>query len=268
MGVVRREGDWRLEKRDEGFYVISYQKEPQLKVYTPDYTESGLIGSDIGAVPVRDVGSYSEAEGLFEELAHGDPPTGTGIGNPGTQSPTGGDMDAWDTGADIGAESETELYDIDMPPGGIALVFLLAGGFILYTSGFAPQSMLFLIGSAFTLGGLAVLSWGGVIYRKDGLADATEFLLTVDDQSQTDTQESDVEKTPPLSESKKHQLIFDRADHQCEWCEDRFDHPHVHHIKPRSEGGPNDPSNLIVLSQTATIKPTAARFHGQNSRPR
>ncbi|MFP8958140.1 HNH endonuclease [Natrialbaceae archaeon A-CW3] len=42
-------------------------------------------------------------------------------------------------------------------------------------------------------------------------------------------------------------MYFERASQKCEWCDERVDHPEVHHIRPRSEGGPNTRSNLIVL---------------------
>lgn len=43
------------------------------------------------------------------------------------------------------------------------------------------------------------------------------------------------------------ELYFERANRKCEWCEEPIDSHETHHIKPRSEGGPNDPENLIVL---------------------
>jgi len=39
MGVVRREGDWRLEKQSEGVYEITFRREPQMKILTSQRTE-------------------------------------------------------------------------------------------------------------------------------------------------------------------------------------------------------------------------------------
>lgn len=96
-------------------------------------------------------------------------------------------------------------------------------------------------------GGVLIFAWAGVIYKTKGWAEAQEFLVTVDEDTAESTSSDTPEKTPPPSEKLKNELIFDRAGQQCEWCEERFDHPHVHHITPRREGGPNDPENLIVL---------------------
>ncbi len=55
------------------------------------------------------------------------------------------------------------------------------------------------------------------------------------------------EKTDPTPENLKNELYFERANQHCEWCEERVDTPEIHHIVPRSEGGKNTASNLIVL---------------------
>lgn len=63
-----------------------------------------------------------------------------------------------------------------------------------------------------------------------------------------------VEQTPPAPEKLKNDLYFDRANQCCEWCETWVDQPHVHHIKPRREGGPNNRMNLIVLCPNCHTK--------------
>jgi 5-methylcytosine-specific restriction endonuclease McrA len=54
-------------------------------------------------------------------------------------------------------------------------------------------------------------------------------------------------KTKPAPENLKNTLYFERAMQHCEWCNEWVDTPEIHHIIPRSEGGPNLAKNLIVL---------------------
>ncbi|QSG01563.1 HNH endonuclease [Natranaeroarchaeum sulfidigenes] len=243
MGVVRRENDWRLEKREDGLYEITYQKDLRMKILTPDYKQGMMDNPRLDAVPVREVGSYSEAEGLFEEMANGDAapvsgPTIVGSTATGTESTLGGELDS----GGFGSEEENNL-----PAGGLALVLIVAGVFVMRSAGFAPTSVVFLSGVVSAIIGVAIFAWAGLLYKKHGWSDALEFLITVDDDLTSSEETDKPEKTPPTPEKLKNRLIFDRAGQKCEWCEESFDHPHVHHIKPRREGGPNEPENLIVL---------------------
>lgn len=248
MGVVRREGDWRLEKRGEGLYEITYQKDVQMKVVTPDYNPGRFEDPMIDTVPVREVGSYTEAEGLFEEQAHGGDPGGFGLG--------GGDlMEPIDTGLDQSVERDLtavddELDEIDAPPGIVAIALVIVGGIVLTTQGWQPTEIVFQLGALMTVGGLLILAWGVIVGKSEGWDATAELLFESEDgnsSSRDPGSDPDVETTPPPSEKTKNALIFDRADQRCEWCEERFDHLEVHHIEPRSKGGSNDPSNLIVL---------------------
>lgn len=42
MGVVKRDGRWRLEKKKEGVYRITERKEVRAKIITGDYVASGF----------------------------------------------------------------------------------------------------------------------------------------------------------------------------------------------------------------------------------
>jgi len=245
MGVVRREGDWRLEKQDEGLYEITYEQQPQMKVLTGDYEAGMFDDPTLDPIPVREVDSFSEAKQLFEETAESGSPGGMGVMGGMSESPIGDDMEAPDDPLHFGGEVDDE--DVDLPPGGIALVLILAGGIALASLDYTIGSTVFFVSMALVVGGIAILGWAGVIYKTAGFGEAAEFLLTVDEEEAENAAESSTEKTPPTPEKLKNDLIFDRADQQCEWCEESFDHPHVHHIKPRREGGPNDPDNLVVL---------------------
>lgn len=264
MGVVRREGDWRLEKVEEGAYEITFDHEPQLKVITPDHHEQ--FGS-VDMLPVREVDSYAEAEGLFEEKAHGPDPFGGGGGGlfddtsdggllDGTSDGGGGFLDSSSTGGGgllSGEQStsssgdENDLEDIDAPPGVIGLAFIIVGLLVVYNEGFAPNSIIFKAGIGFAAIGLAVFGWGGYLYRSYGLEQASRFLFHTGDGKSTSGSTDPTEKTPPAPKDLKEELKFNRANHHCEWCGDRFDGLHVHHIEPRKEGGPNTRRNLIAL---------------------
>lgn len=243
MGVVRREGDWRLEKRDNGEYEITYQREVQLSVLTPDYQSGLLDNPGMGMVPVRTVGSYAEAEGLFEEKSQGGTPFG--MGGTGGPSLLADERSTVGTGLNHSG-SGIDFDDVDLPPGGFALVLMAMGALIVATADFAIGSTTFLVGALFVVGGLTILGWAGLIYRMEGWEKSREF-LTKGRKPSSSTNNDNSEKTPAPSQKIKDTLFFERANQECEWCGNHLDNAEVHHIKPRSEGGPNTAANLIVL---------------------
>lgn len=244
MGVVRREGDWRLEKRAEGVYEITYQNDPQVKVLTSDHRTDAFGGPLVERIPVREVDGYAEVEGLFEEKAHGPGPLGTGfIG--GSSMTTDQNLRGNDGPVFTG---EDDLVDVEeLPPGGFALSLILAGGLVLYVLNRPLSSLSSLFAIGMLLLGSAILGWGAVIFRRDGAGEAFTFLFNAEDRSEPIDSGYDTDRTPPLSQRKKDILYLDRADEKCEWCGDETNTPEVHHIKPREEGGPNTAENLIVL---------------------
>jgi hypothetical protein len=233
MGVVRREGDWRLEKRRDGVYEITFRREPQLKVYTSSDSVDRGMGM-IESSPIREVASYSEAERLFEEKAKGGAPMGM------TPSSSSGGS---------GASGSRESVDLnEFPPYGVGLVFLAAGGFMVYLFWNAENALGVPIGALFIVVGLTPFVYAGYLYRTEDWRAAFNYLIEADSDSSSErSTDGDTGKTPPLTQKSKQKLKFDRADHECEWCDEHHDHLEVHHIKPRSEGGPNEASNLIVL---------------------
>ncbi|WP_254764491.1 HNH endonuclease [Natrinema marinum] len=108
---------------------------------------------------------------------------------------------------------------------------------------------------------ILVLSVAGILYvvwgfnaakKESGLNTAVSWLFTeikLDGEIQSSSADSatTTEKTPPTPERLKNDLRLDRADGQCEYCDEEIDLLEVHHIQPRSEGGPNTRKNLIVL---------------------
>jgi hypothetical protein len=259
MGVVRREGPWRLEKEEEGHYSITHEKDTQAKVTTPDYSPGMMDDVSLAAVPVHKVDSSGEAKGVFEEYAEGGGQGGMDLllgGNTGTEgSKSGGDVELGGSG---GGTLDLESPDADLddgieniPPGGFAVALSLTGGLVLSVTGFAPDETMFLAGIAFVGVGFVIFAWAGFLFRKRGWDEAAEFLLTTEEEDQSSKpggkSESSTTKTPPAPEKIKRELIFERAEQECEWCGDFVDNLEVHHIEPRREGGSNDPQNLIVL---------------------
>jgi len=237
MGVVRREGNWRLNKLEDGLYEISHNKEPQERIVTPKYVDNTFGGIQSLGLPVHRVDSYSEAEGLFEERAHSASPGPTSLG------PSMGVSGQTDDPISRDLES---LEDIDdLPPGGVAIVMITGGAIFLWTMGLEFGSPAFLIGSGLLLAGISILAWALVV--SDDIASALSLLTTGENSDSKPDENESTDKTPPTPEKLKHDLFFDRANQHCEWCGTQIDQPEVHHIVPRSEGGPNDPSNLIVL---------------------
>lgn len=208
MGVVRREGDWRLEKRDQGVYEVTYREEVELKVLTPEYEPEVTAIPAVDVVPVREAGAYAEVEELFEERAEGGPPddfgtprsgtdgspsadrgraTGSGrvtstasgratSAEPGRTRSTGSGASA-STGPTLGLGTGSADGAFGrFPPAGFALVALLAGAVFVYSAGFALGSAAFLFGALLSLGGVAVFGWAAVLYRTRGPAAARAFL--------------------------------------------------------------------------------------------
>lgn len=259
MGVVRREGDWRLEKRRAGVYEITLEEQPQEVILTPEYSPDLVDTYTAGTLPVHHVDSYAEAEGLFEERAHsnrsgrvisstGNAPLNTGMAETSTAGgQLGQDLDAYPNDFEgLGDVEELSL-------GVLALLMIAVGALLVWTSEFQFGSTMFGIGGMFFAVGLAIVGWGIVV--TDDLTEAVEYLSTVHEDDSTDSKsDQDVQRTPPAPQSLKDELYFDRAEQTCEWCGDHLDHPEVHHIEPRNEGGPNEPKNLIVLCSNCHTK--------------
>lgn len=143
MGVVCRDGDWRLEKQDDGLYEVTYDGTAEVKIVTSDYSP-GMIDERYGiGVPVREVDSFSEVESLFEEKA---------------RSGGFGFSDSGITGSsDSGTADGDDLANLEgLPPGGFALALIGAGAYIMYISGFTIDSLSFLISAAMILIGIGI----------------------------------------------------------------------------------------------------------------
>lgn len=114
MGVVRRTGDWRLEKREEGVYEITFRSKPQLRVLTPKAPPYERNAMTFDALPIEEVGSYSEAEGLFEEMAHGPPPLGMQYSS-----------------EERSNQSDETIDWLELPAGFLGGILIILGGYFL-----------------------------------------------------------------------------------------------------------------------------------------
>lgn len=237
MGVVRREESWRLEKREDGIYEVTYQEQPELKIITSDYSQRGFVDERTDfSVPTEEVDSFSDAESIFENMVEGKSPV-EGAGGPVIGGGGASDIELSDSEGDLS----------DAPPAALLAGGLLAGGFLIAESGLATSSPMFLIGAALLILplGVGVLTYR--VYNDQGPSEAVDFLLNGADDEEGSGSDGEATKTPPAPENLRNDLYFERANRQCEWCDEPVDSPDVHHIKPRDEGGPNEPKNLIVL---------------------
>ncbi|WP_254763369.1 HNH endonuclease [Natrinema marinum] len=250
MGVVRREGEWRLEKVEEGLYDVTYDKTVEANIITSDYEPAVFNDRSAIGVPSYEADSPSEAKDIFDEIVANGSTSAISSFGPAV------DSNIENRGAELrysGGEVDENLADAleDLPPGGFALTLSLTGLIVLYSSSFTVGSPAFYLGSGMVMVGGAIFGWAAVLFSTSGAGEAWDFLTTVDSDEESSTTNSEsngeTKRTPPAPQSLKDELYFDRADQQCEWCGERVDQPEVHHIEPRSEGGPNKPSNLIVL---------------------
>lgn len=241
MGTVRREGDWRLEKRGDGVYEVTFRKEPQLEIVTADSNRRSTLDTGFSTIPLREVSTYQEAEGIFEDKAHGPPPLGMEASL--TQENGGGGLSS-----DMSAAEEIDLSEVT--PGELSVGLLIAGAAIIYVFWGTGNSTLLYSGIGLFSAGTLILGYSAYLFKTEDWGSAVAFLQRTGAGSHSETSSSsnsEPDTTPPAPESLKNDLIFERANSQCEYCGKQFDSPDVHHIVPRKEGGPNERSNLIVL---------------------
>jgi len=83
MGVVRREGKWRMSKVNDGLYEILERDQLIVEVVTDEYQGSGgVFGSGASTNPTIktiEVSDFSEAEDVFYEYAEGNRGGGLGL---------------------------------------------------------------------------------------------------------------------------------------------------------------------------------------------
>ncbi|MFB6200107.1 MAG: HNH endonuclease [Candidatus Nanohaloarchaea archaeon] len=152
---------------------------------------------------------------------------------------------------DLSSHPEEDINWREIPPIGALFAIILFAGYTLLENPISGD-MAYLNWVIAGFGIIGVLYFLYQTYRKyqeNGITRAVGWMITApaERDGTTSSTENQTEKVPPPSNSLKNELYFERADQQCEWCGEDIDAPEVHHITPRSEGGSNDRSNLIVL---------------------
>ncbi|MFB6200357.1 MAG: hypothetical protein ABEJ83_05725 [Candidatus Nanohaloarchaea archaeon] len=73
MGVVKRDGKWRLEKKKEGVYLVTERGEQKAKIITGEYEPSGPMNDERNDMmsQVIEVRDFEEAKKEFKSFASG-----------------------------------------------------------------------------------------------------------------------------------------------------------------------------------------------------
>jgi hypothetical protein len=83
MGVVRRQGKWKLSKVEDGLYEVKERDQSVVEIITDDYESGGgVLGGGATSNPAMktiEVSDFSEAEDVFEEYASGERDGGIGF---------------------------------------------------------------------------------------------------------------------------------------------------------------------------------------------
>ena len=67
MGVVKKDGKYRLEKKKGGVYLVTERKDPIVKIITSEYEANDIIDERIG-LDVREVREFKEAKKEFQNV--------------------------------------------------------------------------------------------------------------------------------------------------------------------------------------------------------
>lgn len=138
------------------------------------------------------------------------------------------------------------------------MVFFLVGGVLLTQTSTGNKMMIF-IGGTFLAVGLGIFGAAAYKMKRHGPSEAAEFLQRdspinpppVEEERGSNSSSSSRTRRRTLTQRKKDEIIYDRADEVCERCgEDTKGEGlglHVHHIMPVSEGGSDNYSNLVAL---------------------
>ena len=78
MGVVKRDGKWRLEKKQKGVYLVTERGEQKAKIITGDYEPSGPMNDERNSMMANliEVKDFKEAKKEFRGFVEGGNSTG------------------------------------------------------------------------------------------------------------------------------------------------------------------------------------------------
>ena len=78
MGVVKRDGKWRLKKKQKGVYIVTERGDQVAKIITGDYQPSGPMNDERNSMmtEVIEVKNFKEAKKEFKNFVEGNNSTG------------------------------------------------------------------------------------------------------------------------------------------------------------------------------------------------
>lgn len=78
MGVVKRDGKWRLKKKTKGVYLVTERGEQKAKIITGDYKPSGPFNDERSSMMenIIEVKDFEEAKKEFRNFVEGNESTG------------------------------------------------------------------------------------------------------------------------------------------------------------------------------------------------
>lgn len=74
MGVVRREGKWKLEKLEDGVYVVKKREKQQAKIITDEYVPGGPMNDhrESMMLEIVEVEDFQGAKEAFKDFVEGE----------------------------------------------------------------------------------------------------------------------------------------------------------------------------------------------------
>lgn len=78
MGVVKRDGKWRLEKKKKGVYLVTERGDVQAKIITGDYQPQGPMNDERNDMMMNiiEVKDFDEAKREFKNFTDGSSSSG------------------------------------------------------------------------------------------------------------------------------------------------------------------------------------------------
>lgn len=158
----------------------------------------------------------------------------------------------------MGGRNTTRSNERGFVPLLVLVACLIVGGYVVWARPGAPDAPYVWLGLlALPLAGLGYVAWG--CWRRtadDGVRAAVSWVFAPVGayRSRSPSSESITLEEPPVPEPLQDEVRRDRAEGRCEFCQEEGEELAVHHIVPRSKGGPNTLKNLIALCPTCQTK--------------
>lgn len=78
MGVVKRDGKWKMEKKKDGVYLVTERGEQRAKIITGDYEPSGMMNDERNSMMANiiEVKNFEEAKEEFKDFVENEGSSG------------------------------------------------------------------------------------------------------------------------------------------------------------------------------------------------